>query len=150
MSKARVQTIKQEMAARKRRAPVQANPLSGGRGRARPQDSPHKRGPERPGTQDPAAAAARLQELSALRPVLALVLGSGFGHAITNLQTDVRVPYSALPGFPPTTVACHSGEVLIGRLANTPVLVLNGRSHFYEGHAMSIVTFAVRVLAAYG
>ncbi len=60
------------------------------------------------------------------------------------------MPYRALPGFPAAGVAGHIGELLIGTLAKTPVLVLSGRSHFYEGHAMSLVTFAVRVLAAYG
>lgn len=95
-------------------------------------------------------AAARLKEISSLRPSLALVLGSGFSHVISELQVDARVPYRDLPGFPPTTVAGHAGELLLGHLSETPVLVLSGRCHFYEGHAMEAVTFAVRVLAAYG
>lgn len=101
-------------------------------------------------TTDSALAAARLQKLSHLRPALALVLGSGFDHALSELQVDARVSYHRLPGFPATGVTGHAGELLIGRLAGTPVLVLSGRSHFYEGHPMSVVTFAVRVLAAYG
>lgn len=97
-----------------------------------------------------AAAAARLHRLSRLRPTLALVLGSGFHHVLKELHVDAKIPYSALPGFPPVGVSGHSGELLIGHLGGTPVLVLSGRAHFYEGHPMTLVTFAVRVLAAYG
>jgi purine-nucleoside phosphorylase len=96
------------------------------------------------------AAAARLHKLSRLRPTLALVLGSGFHHVLNELDVDAKTPYRALPGFPPVGVSGHSGELFIGRLGDTPVLILSGRAHFYEGHPMTLVTFAVRVLAAYG
>ena len=58
--------------------------------------------------------------------------------------------YQTLPGFPAPRVKGHEGKVLIGRLGGTPVIVLSGRAHFYEGHSMEAVTFGVRVLAAYG
>src|SRR5512146_729070 len=99
---------------------------------------------------DPRTAAARLRGLSRLRPTLALVLGSGFHHVLTELQVDAEIPYSKLPGFPPVGVSGHAGQLLIGRLGGTPILVLSGRAHFYEGHPMTRVTFAIRVLAAYG
>jgi len=98
----------------------------------------------------PATAAARLKKLSQLRPTLAIVLGSGFNHVLEQFQVDTRIPYLKLPGFPPVGVAGHTGELLIGHLGGTPVLVLSGRAHFYEGHPMSLVTFAVRTLAAAG
>src|SRR5947209_2077645 len=98
----------------------------------------------------PATAAARLRKLSHLRPTLALVLGSGFHHVLDQLQVDVRIPYSKLPGFPSLTVTGHTGELLLGHLGGTPILVLSGRAHFYEGHPMNVVTFAVRTLAAGG
>ena len=79
-----------------------------------------------------------------------MVLGSGFHHAIHNLKVDTRVSYEKLPGFPPPGVAGHAGELLIGQFGQTPVIVLSGRAHFYEGHAMEVVTYAVRTLAAYG
>ena len=97
-----------------------------------------------------AAAAARLRKLSRLRPTLALVLGSGFHHVLKELQVDGKIPYSALPGFPPVGVSGHSGELFIGHLGGTPAIILSGRAHFYEGHPMTLVTFAVRVLANYG
>ena len=98
----------------------------------------------------PQRAAARLARLSPLRPTLAIVLGSGFHHVLSELEVEAELPYSRLPGFPPVGVSGHAGQVLIGRLGGTPVLVLSGRAHFYEGHPMSLVTFAVRTLAAYG
>jgi len=99
---------------------------------------------------DPRAAAARLKRLSRLRPTLALVLGSGFHHVLSELEVDAEVSYARLPGFPPTGVSGHAGQLLIGRLGGTPVIVLSGRAHYYEGQPMEVVTFAVRALAAYG
>jgi purine-nucleoside phosphorylase len=98
----------------------------------------------------PATAAARLKKLSRLRPTLGIVLGSGFHHVLKELQVDAEISYSKLPGFPPVGVSGHAGQLLIGRLGGTPVMVLSGRAHFYEGHPMTLVTFAVRTLAAYG
>jgi len=99
---------------------------------------------------DPRTAAARLKRLSRLRPKLAIVLGSGFHHILSELRVDAEVSYTRLPGFPPTGVSGHAGKLLIGHLGGTPVMVLSGRAHFYEGHPMTEVTFAVRALAAYG
>jgi purine-nucleoside phosphorylase len=99
---------------------------------------------------DPRAAAARLKRLSRLRPTLAIVLGSGFHHVLSELQTQAEVSYTRLPGFPPTGVTGHAGQLFIGHLGGTPVMVLSGRAHYYEGHPMTLVTFAVRALAAYG
>jgi len=96
------------------------------------------------------AAVAKIKQLSPLRPTLAVVLGSGFHHVLSELNVAARVAYAKLPGFPRPGVAGHAGELLVGELGGTPVLVLSGRAHFYEGHAMDQVTFAVRTLAAYG
>ncbi|MEI6779311.1 MAG: purine-nucleoside phosphorylase [Verrucomicrobiota bacterium] len=98
----------------------------------------------------PRTAAARLKRLSALRPTLAIVLGSGFHHVLSELRVQAEVAYDRLPGFPPTGVSGHAGKLFIGHLGGTPALVLSGRAHYYEGHTMAQVTFAVRALAAYG
>jgi len=98
----------------------------------------------------PAASAAKLKKLSPLRPTLAIVLGSGFHHVLTELETLAEIPYEKLPGFPPVGVTGHAGRLLIGRIGGTEVILLSGRAHFYEGHPMAVVTFAVRTLAAYG
>ncbi len=99
---------------------------------------------------NPKLAAAKIKKLAPLRPTLALVLGSGFNHVLSELAVDAELPYAKLPGFPKPSVAGHDGKLFIGRLGGTPVLVLSGRAHFYEGHPMERVTFAVRVLAACG
>ena len=99
---------------------------------------------------NPQAAAARLKKISPLRPTLAIVLGSGFHHVLTGLRVEKKVPYARIPGFPVPGVSGHAGELYFGRLGKTPVMVLSGRAHFYEGHSMEGVTFAVRALAAFG
>src|ERR1035437_1321528 len=99
---------------------------------------------------NPKTAAARLKKNSPLRPTLAIVLGSGFHHALTELRVDKKISYAKIPGFPQPTVNGHTGELYLGQLGKTPVLVLSGRAHFYEGHSMERVTFAVRTLAAFG
>lgn len=100
--------------------------------------------------QSPKFAATWLKDVSPLRPALAIVLGSGFHHVLTELRVDRRIPYSKIPGFPKPGVSGHAGELFFGRLAGTPVLALSGRAHYYEGHSMDRVTFAVRALAAFG
>src|ERR1039457_6858193 len=98
----------------------------------------------------PQTAAARLKKSSPLRPTLAIVLGSGFHHVLSELCVDKKVSYAKIPGFPKPTVSGHAGELYFGHLGKTPVMVLSGRAHFYEGHSMERVTFAVRALAAFG
>src|SRR5437762_14265864 len=85
-----------------------------------------------------------------LRPTLAIILGSGFHHALSELKADADISYKKLPGFPPVGVSGHMGQLFIGELGEIPVMILSGRSHYYEGHDMPAVTFATRVLAAYG
>lgn len=98
----------------------------------------------------PARAAAALLKRTRLRPTLAIVLGSGFGEATRRMQVEAEVPYADLPGFPPSGVGGHSCRAFIGHLGTTPVCVLSGRAHYYEGHSLSEVTFPIRALAAFG
>jgi purine-nucleoside phosphorylase len=98
----------------------------------------------------PKTAAARLKQASALRPALAVVLGSGFHHALTALRVDKKIAGAKIPGFPRPSVSGHAGDIYFGRFGRTPVIVLSGRAHFYEGHSLARVTFAVRALAALG
>ncbi len=103
-----------------------------------------------PASFDPENTAAHLKKLAQLRPTLAIVLGSGFHHALTELRAAKKLPYAKIPDFPQPTVSGHAGELHFGHLGRTPVLVLSGRTHFYEGQPMERVTFAVRALAAFG
>jgi purine-nucleoside phosphorylase len=98
----------------------------------------------------PQIAAQVIAKSSRLRPSLGIVLGSGFQEAIARLKVEREIAYAQLPGFPPVGVSGHAGKLVLGRLGRTPVLVLSGRAHYYEGHPMELVTFAMRVLAAFG
>jgi purine-nucleoside phosphorylase len=98
----------------------------------------------------PAEAAHSILRRSKLRPALAVVLGSGFGSVLSRCTVVYEVPYSAIPGFPRLSVAGHHGKLCLCFLAKTPIVVLSGRAHYYEGHSMEAVTFAMRVLAAMG
>jgi purine-nucleoside phosphorylase len=100
--------------------------------------------------QTPQTAAIWLKKASPLRPKLAIVLGSGFHHVLAELRVEKKISFVKIPGFPKPTVSGHAGELIFGHLGKTPVLVLSGRAHFYEGHPMERVTFAVRTLAAFG
>ncbi len=99
---------------------------------------------------DPKQTAAFLKKESLLRPTLAMVLGSGFQHALAQLEVEREIAYGQLPGFPTVGVTGHAGKLVLGTFDNIPVLVLKGRVHYYEGVEMDRLTFPVRVLAEYG
>jgi xanthosine phosphorylase len=78
------------------------------------------------------AAAKITAARGGLRPKIAIILGSGLGGLARLVENPVILPYRDLPGFPELTVAGHAGQLLIGTLGGVPVIVLNGRKHFYE------------------
>lgn len=79
-------------------------------------------------------------------PEVAVILGTGLGAFVDGLNIDEKIPYSKLPGFCTSTAIGHAGELVCGRVGETPVLVLSGRSHYYEGVSLEQVTFPIRVL----
>jgi purine-nucleoside phosphorylase len=84
-------------------------------------------------------------------PRVGLVLGSGLGAFAEKLKNRVAIPYEEIPHFPvPSGVVGHAGELVLGDVGRTPVAVLSGRVHFYEGRPMSEVVFPARVLARLG
>ncbi|QYM80022.1 purine-nucleoside phosphorylase [Horticoccus luteus] len=85
-----------------------------------------------------------------LAPKLALVLGSGLGGLAARVEAAVSIPYRELPGFPVPTVAGHAGTLSIGRLNGVPVIVLNGRKHFYETNDPYPLRTMVRAVKAAG
>jgi purine-nucleoside phosphorylase len=101
-------------------------------------------------TFDPKTTAALLRKETGLRPVLGMVLGSGFQQALTHLEVARELAYGQLPGFPSVGVTGHAGRLVIGTFEKIPVLALKGRAHYYEGVEMERLTFPVRVLAELG
>ena len=84
------------------------------------------------------------------RPRLGIILGSGLGDFAETLTNSRRIPFSSLPDFPASTIEGHSGNFVLGELKETPIICVQGRIHYYEGHAMSVVTHSVRLLAGLG
>jgi purine-nucleoside phosphorylase len=101
------------------------------------------------GRLDAAAAFARGKRDA--QPAVGLVLGSGLGAFAQRLKNRVAVAYEDIPHFPvPSGVVGHAGELVLGDVDRTPVVVLSGRVHFYEGRPMTDVVFPARVLARLG
>lgn len=84
------------------------------------------------------------------RPKIALVLGSGLGPFAEEVEEADIIPYKDIPHFKVPSVHGHAGELVIGKIDGQEILVQKGRWHFYEGHSMNEVAFAVRVFATLG
>ncbi|PIE68185.1 MAG: purine-nucleoside phosphorylase [Deltaproteobacteria bacterium] len=80
----------------------------------------------------------------------AIITGTGLGDAVADLDNVATFDYSQIPHFPVSTVVSHSGRMMIGSLAGTGLMVMQGRFHLYEGYTSREVTFPVRVMRAMG
>ena len=87
---------------------------------------------------------------SGLEPTVGIVLGTGLGALADMIDVESTIAYDDLPGFPTPTVESHSGRLVLGTLAGTPVVAMQGRFHRYEGYTLQEVTFPVRVLRRLG
>jgi purine-nucleoside phosphorylase len=97
------------------------------------------------------AAAAYIRTLvPALTPAVGIILGSGLGNFAAQVESLATIPYADIPHWPVSTVAGHSGKLVLGTIADVPVAVMQGRVHAYEGYAMDQVTFPTRVLGLLG
>jgi purine-nucleoside phosphorylase len=85
-----------------------------------------------------------------LSPAIGVILGSGLGDFGATLQQPAIIPYGQIPHFPVSSVAGHSGKLLLGCIGDIPLAVLSGRVHYYEGYAMEQVVFSTRVLGRLG
>jgi purine-nucleoside phosphorylase len=97
-----------------------------------------------------AEAVQFLQSQTALRPRVAVVLGSGLGAFAEELADRTEIPYAEIPGWPCSTAIGHAGKLVFGKLDTLDVAVMAGRVHLYEGYTAAQVTFGVRVLGSLG
>jgi len=97
-----------------------------------------------------AAAAALAARSGRARHDVAVVLGSGLGRYADTRPGGVRIPFSAIPGFPVPAVEGHAGIAVSAAVGAARVLFLGGRIHAYEGHGLDAVTFPVRAAVAAG
>jgi purine-nucleoside phosphorylase len=97
-----------------------------------------------------AAAAFIRSKAPDFRPDVGFILGSGLAKAVPPLENAKIIPYTDIPNFPQTTVPGHEGKLILGRAAGKSVVVMQGRFHYYEGHAMESIALPVRVLEYLG
>jgi purine-nucleoside phosphorylase len=83
-------------------------------------------------------------------PETGIILGTGLGGLVNEIQAEFVIPYDKIPEFPVSTVEGHSGKMIFGKLNGKNVVAMQGRFHFYEGYTMQQVTYPVRVMKMLG
>lgn len=96
------------------------------------------------------AALRLLDERFGMRAKVGVVLGSGLGGFADEMEVLGSIGYDEIPGLPRSTVSGHAGRLLLGKVGDTAVVVMQGRVHYYEGYSMKDVTAGVRLLADWG
>ncbi len=95
-------------------------------------------------------ATTMLRSHMSVKPVVALILGSGLGELADEIENAVVIPYTDIPHFAHSTVVGHAGRLVLGILEGVSVVAMQGRFHFYEGYSPQEVTFPVRVMHMLG
>jgi len=84
------------------------------------------------------------------KPSIGLILGSGLNPLAQDVKNPISIPYDEIPGFPVTTVEGHVGKLIAGELNEVPVVIMQGRPHYYEGYSIQQVTFPVKTMQLMG
>ena len=84
------------------------------------------------------------------KPEIGIILGTGLGRILENIEIEAEMSYNHIPNFPTATVEFHRGKLIYGKLAGKQVIVMQGRFHLYEGYTLSDITFPVRVMHELG
>lgn len=92
----------------------------------------------------------QVREKTDFVPKVALILGSGLGELADEIDREAVVNYSEIDGFPVSTVAGHKGRFVFGHIGDTPVVIMQGRVHYYEGYAMNDVVLPIRLMRELG
>lgn len=91
-----------------------------------------------------------IRSQTSFKPTIGMILGSGLGTFIKNVNVEKSFPFQDLPNFVPPTVEGHNGNLIFGHVGKIPIVALQGRIHFYEGHGMDTVVLPTRVMAMLG
>src|SRR6202012_809052 len=83
-------------------------------------------------------------------PEVGIILGTGLGALVNEIEVEKQLMYSNIPDFPISTLEFHSGKLIFGKLAGVKVVAMQGRLHYYEGYTMQQITFPVRVMKMLG
>ncbi|MBB5636053.1 purine-nucleoside phosphorylase [Pedobacter cryoconitis] len=84
------------------------------------------------------------------QPEIGIVLGTGLGGLVNEIEVEFSLMYSNIPNFPISTLEFHSGKLIFGKLNGKKVIAMQGRLHYYEGYSMQQITFPIRVMKALG
>jgi len=95
-------------------------------------------------------AAEYIRKKTNLRIKTGLILGSGLGVLADKVKDAIIIPYQEIPEYPVSTVKGHAGRLVTGYLAGQPVIVMQGRFHYYEGYSLQKITLPVRVMKLLG
>jgi purine-nucleoside phosphorylase len=95
-------------------------------------------------------AAAAIREIWPRRPHAGIILGTGLGNLVDEIDVEVAVDYEEIPHFVNSTAVSHRGRLVCGLLRKVPVMVMEGRLHMYEGYSLRQITLPVRVMKAAG
>ena len=95
-------------------------------------------------------AAKYISSKSPIKPLVAIVLGSGLGAFADEMTDAVRISYNDIPHFGRSTAVGHAGQLVLGNIGAWPVVVMQGRTHLYEGYPVQTVVFPMRVFSRMG
>src|SRR3984957_17948174 len=95
-------------------------------------------------------ATAAIRAKWAGKPKVGIILGTGLGGLVEEVQLEAAFPYGDIPHFPSSTAPSHKGRLVCGKLAGKTVMAMEGRFHFYEGYSLQQITLPVRVMKALG
>lgn len=84
------------------------------------------------------------------QPEIGIILGTGLGGLVADIDISVELIYSSIPNFPVSTVESHAGKLIFGKIAGKDVIVMQGRFHYYEGYSMQEITFPIRIMKELG
>jgi len=96
------------------------------------------------------AAVSAIKQKTKRQPKVGLILGSGLGDLAESVQPADYIHYSEIPNWPRSTIHGHKGRLVIGELESRPVMIMQGRAHYYEGYPITIIGFPVRVMIRLG
>ncbi len=91
-----------------------------------------------------------LQARISIRPDIGIILGTGLGGLVNEIEILHSIPYTTIPNFPVSTVDGHNGQLIFGKMSGKNIVAMQGRFHYYEGYSMQEVAFPVRVMKLLG
>ena len=93
---------------------------------------------------------AYINQFKVEKPQVGIILGTGLGGLVNEIDIQHEIPYEDIPNFPVSTVESHSGKLIFGKMGDKNVVAMQGRFHYYEGYTMQQITFPVRVMKQLG